>query len=516
MRGLLVVAALTLLQACGASNAPGAPGGGTGGPDAGGPGAALLTVSPQSQRLVAGSAAVSITATLTGDSGPITWALSGPGTLGANTGTATSYAPPATVQAETTATVTASAGPGLTAAVTVTIVPASAMEVTGRVVGTAGSGLQGLTVSIGDSTAVTGADGRFSIPGVNPPYDLTVVLSGATLYAGRYEGLTRHDPTLVFLYLVNSGEPNTATVSGTVSGGDPVGTAGEFTAAVFTFSAGVFDLDAIGITERNNPFTLPLSWFGPESTLGNLHVLQWKSPRPGTPPTEYTGYGDRSAIAVTRGMSLEGANVTMTVPTTGSIAGTIVPPAGYTVESRFLGLELDGLTAVPLGHVDTDATDFQFAVPGGIPATASVTVSAQRVGAGTTSRRLSRLLPGQVGISLELPTPALPTSPADGTTGVSGTTDFTWTPFQNGVHFVLFDGGTTLPNFYVVTAGTTARIPIAPALGVGLPRGASYTWFVAGFGPFASVDAFTGGVHLFPPLGETVQSVSETQGFVTE
>jgi hypothetical protein len=30
---------------------------------------------------------------------------------------------------------------------------------------------------------------------------------------------------------------------------------------------------------------------GQESITAAVHVLQWKSPGPGQPPTEYTGYG---------------------------------------------------------------------------------------------------------------------------------------------------------------------------------------------------------------------------------
>ena len=72
-------------------------------------------------------------------------------------------------------------------------------DVHGRVVGPTGVALSGLSVGIGETTAVTDADGRFSIPGVVPPYDVNVVLAETRLYVGRYEGLTRPDPTLTFL-----------------------------------------------------------------------------------------------------------------------------------------------------------------------------------------------------------------------------------------------------------------------------------------------------------------------------
>ncbi len=74
-----------------------------------------------------------------------------------------------------------------------------------------------------------------------------------------------------------------------------------------------------------------------------------------------------------------------------------------------------------------------------------MTAEAQLVGAGTTFRRVSGLVPRQVDVSFDLPTPALPISPADGATGVTGGSEFSWTPLQNGVHFVVFNGGGGVP-----------------------------------------------------------------------
>jgi hypothetical protein len=497
-----------LVVACGTSSRdPGTLGGGNGDPDAGGAGTAALTISPAGQRVLAGTGAVILHATLVGDPGPITWALSGPGTLGATSGPETTYTPPATIDTETVATVTASAHAGLSAEVQITVAPATTIDVTGRVVGPTGVALSGLTVGIGTKTAITAADGRFSISGVVPPYDLNVVLAGTSVAAGRYQGLTRPDPTIVFLFLFSTGDANTATISGTVSGGDPIGTAGEFTAAIFSTSDVRFDLDAIGVTARNNPFTLPVVWFGAESITAAVHVLQWKSPGPGQPPTEYTGYGIHDGIPLARGASVEQTDVTLTRPLTASIAGTVLAPEGYAVSSKALAIELAGLTAVPVGHADTSATDFTFAVPQGIPATASVTAEAQLLGAGTTLARISGIAPGQAGLSIALPSPSLPSSPEDGAGGVTAATTFSWTPLEHGVHVVVFNGEGNVPAVYIVTSATSVPLP-------DFPSGSTCHWFVATFGPLDSVDAFAGRASLFPALGDSFQTVSETRTFV--
>ena len=125
MRPSPLLAALVVFHAaCGPSAAPGTPGG-----------TASLTVAPEAQRVLAGTGGITLRATLVGDTTPMAWALSGPGTIGATSGPETTYTPPSSVDAETLAAVTASAGTGLSAAVQITVAPAAGMDVTGRVVG---------------------------------------------------------------------------------------------------------------------------------------------------------------------------------------------------------------------------------------------------------------------------------------------------------------------------------------------------------------------------------------------
>ena len=382
----------------------------------------------------------------------------------------------------------------------------ASLDVHGRVVGPTGVALAGLNVGIGERTAVTDADGRFSIAGVVPPYDLSVVLAGTPPSVGRYEGLTRADPTITFLLLFGTVVPNTATIAGTVSGGETIGTRGLFTTAFFTTSDAHADFIAIGITSRNNPFTLPVSWFGPEAISGTVHVLQFEAPEAGEPPTAYTGYGMHSALAVTRDGELTGADVALTAPGNATIDGTIALPAGYRVQEKTLGLEVSGLTAVPLAHVDTGDTAFTFTVPEGIPATAAVTVNADGNGAGSTSVRLSGIAPGSTGLSIVLPAPAQPIAPDDGAT-VGARTELTWNPLGHAVHLVSLTGGPGDPFVYVVTGAATARLPE-------LPSGSTYHWSVAELGPFDGIDQFTGGANLFPALGTSFQTISATRSFV--
>lgn len=383
--------------------------------------------------------------------------------------------------------------------------PSTSIDVHGRVVGPTGVALAGMTVGIGEKSTVTADDGRFDLPGVVPPYDLQVVLAGTALNVVRYEGLTRTDPTIGFLTLFSTGEPNTATIGGTVSGAEPIGTAGVFTTAFFTSDDVRFDLTSIGITSRNNPFTLPISWFGPEAISGTVHVLQFATEFPGVPPTAYTGYGTHPAVSIARDGAVVGADVTLSGPGNAAIDGTIVPPDGFRVLAKTLGLEIAG-TSLPLGHLETPGTDFAFTVPANIPATASVTVNAQSDVGGSSSRRLSGIPPGSTGITLTLPAPSRLLSPEDGATVGAGT-DFTWIPPEHAVHLLALSGGPDDPLLFIVSGASTVRLPQ-------LPAGSTYHWFVAALGPHDGIDAFAGGASFFPALGESFQAISTTRSFV--
>ena len=110
----------------------------------------------------------------------------------------------------------------------------------------------------------------------------------------------------------------------------------------------------------------------------------------------------------------------------------------------------------------------------------------------------------------------MPSTPADGASGVSPGTEFRWSAFAGGIHLVVFDGQGASPSYYVVTRETSTRIPDLTALGAAFPAGAFYDWFVVGIGPFASVDDFTGTGTLLPRVGSFDESVSDFRFFVTE
>src|SRR5882724_4241302 len=91
--------------------------------------------------------------------------------------------------------------------------PVTTITVSGLVRERGGEPISGEQVLIaGKNPVTTGADGRFSIPGVTVPYDITLLLTSHNT-ALVYKGLTRADPALLTLDRI--GPQQSATISGT-------------------------------------------------------------------------------------------------------------------------------------------------------------------------------------------------------------------------------------------------------------------------------------------------------------
>ena len=168
-----------------------------------------LVVSPKTRDLIVEGVAVTFSAALTNSTDTITWSLTGAGSIPANsTGTTVEYTPPATGGA-TTATLTATAGAlSDSAAITIAAKPVSTITVTGKVLNFDGTAAAGVNVQIDDVAAglkttktlgpvASGADGSFSISGVQAPYTLSVIPNDGVNAPQSWSNVTRTDPTLV-------------------------------------------------------------------------------------------------------------------------------------------------------------------------------------------------------------------------------------------------------------------------------------------------------------------------------
>jgi len=463
-----------------------------------------LAVSPTARTVLAGSAATTFTATLSDSSDPITWSLTGPGTISPATGAATSYTPPATATATATATLTATAG-GLTASATITVNPAGGGTVTvnGTVLLDDGTPLASAPVRIdpGAHATSTAADGTFTVSGVTTPYDLAAVHEAGKVVVA-YVGLTRTDPAAV-VPTRTAAPPfaDGATVSGTVepntgcsAGSAPCQTYLGFGSATVTGLA------------VSNPFTgvysVPLAWNGAASFQGTLHLLQG-SADPVTGRVSFW-YGARSGVTVANGQdtaeSWAPSSVTALPGATLSGTGTVAP--GYDLVNSTLSLVLPGVTIPASSCAARPAPArppcapgaFTEDAPGVAGATLTVTVAAQ--GPNGESVAVTRTGGVANGTGFDYAIQAAPTlqAPADGATGVTTSTAFSWTAFAGGVHTVIFKPDEASdPWYYVYTAGTSTTIPdlSSASASVALPAHGSYGWGISGLAP-ATIDAWAG------------------------
>jgi len=497
-RWLASLSLLCLALACG---------GGSGNNGGGGGNDPSLSISPPSATVIAGGSPVNFTAALANTTGTVSWALTGPGSISPASADTTSYTPPADVASATTATLTATSG-SLTATATITVNPPPTITVAGTVVNTAGSGVNGATVAIGAQHTTTDASGAFSLPGVTAPYDAMVIVPfGSRNAVTVFKGLTRTDPKL-FAILVPGTAPHNGTVSGGVSGGDPLPAATDNTAVAWG-SPEVTDSQTFGTT-----WSMSFEWAGPAATTGNVHALQW-APTTGI-PTAYKGYGVTTGVAVASGGNTTGVAVAMSVPAASTIGGSVTVPAGLTLTSKSLTVDFADGASFDVGTETTAATSFNYPVPTGINSTASVSAAA----AGTASQSTTRLrgiAAGSTGNAVTLLAPAVQSTPVVNATGVSTSTDFTWTPLTGGLHIVLISSGAsaTAPIYVLMTTGTSGRIPDLSSLGVVLPAATAYQWAIIALGPWSSIDDVAGGTVLVPTGNTSNTTIAGARAFTT-
>lgn len=375
--------------------------------------------------------------------------------------------------------------------------------VTGQLLDGFGQPLSGRTVLIGTRSTTSDASGQFTLTGVTTPYDLVIVEPAPSKVATVYAQLTRTDPKLRD-FGASSGPTRTATVNGNLVNGDPLPTpSGTLTGICWGSPE-----SSTGSYLAASPYALPVSWSGPTSTTGSVHALQWTVDASGT-VTGYRSHGVKTGVSLTAGNNTVGADLLLTVPLTASLSGTITVPAGYSVIDRTLTLTFADGAFFPVSGDVVSSPSFSFPVPSGIGASAIVRVTANNGGAQTTAQ-LSGLPPGTTGAALTLPAPALPIAPADQATGVTTSTDFTWTPVTGGVHFLVLSGNPGDPVFLILSGGSQARIPELSAQGLGLPAGRQYEWGLIALGPYASIDAFAA-TGTLPREGVGFQTITSTQ-----
>ncbi len=403
-------------------------------------------------------------------------------------------------------------------------------------------------------TSLTNANGEFSLAGVKKPYDIVLVES-ATGHATMYQGLTTETPTLtsfVDMYVFYGFGLNDK--SGSFKGmtnplpapqgdhnhkgvfGSPEATR-HFSISkdgeLGGFSLSTVTADSLNTLGLIGPISngVSVSWFGPTTTSGVAHALQWKRTENNLPDA-YTGYGKRDVVLADSGTTND-QNIPMTGLGSSNAGGTVTVPTGYSITNRFMSVILDehsdievaneGIKSINIlnqeslavqgGSLSALAPAFNYRTPEitgakvGVAVAARDTLSFSSLGRSVYLSK-SGLDLNDTNISLTLPEAPSLALPANNAPNVSYDTEFVWAPsgFSESVNVVFIrevqkklstTGVIGLPlsgSLAIITKDAKLKLPDLTSLGITLAPPTSgesldYQWQVTSIGPFATVDS---------------------------
>jgi hypothetical protein len=484
---------------------------------------AKLSLSPGAQSLTAGAPAVTFTAA--GGTGTYTWALapaSGVGTLSATQGASVTFTPASSMAESSAATLTVTSG-AESASVVLTVEPRA---IDGRVLTMRDlAPFPGLSVSLRNAdgtftTATTDAEGRFRFPSVPASYELVVHETEGDVYS-VYRGLTRVDPVLKALG--GSGPAGyvgpSATLAGTVSGAIPA-PGGSYAAIDVNFASPGLGLWSFPSQEfvtndsTSGEYLLNsrnLAWTGADSITGTVHALQIQ--RAAGVPTSYGGYGKRENVTVRNGDELTGQDIVLAPVEETSFSVSFDLPTGAVIDRQYVQLQYGPHSSTDL--IAQDNTNAPISLPTPKIPGASLAVRAHYYATHGYGAHVRVGVPvDATGLVLKLADVPAFEAPAEGATGVTYATTFSWAAVPDATHVVEFVPETTGPRFFVATTGTQTTLPDLSGLGASLPGGAAYAWRMLTFAPVASVDAFAvpgGGEPLFFTAMATGAPVESSQ-----
>jgi hypothetical protein len=395
------------------------------------------------------------------------------------------------------------------------------VTVSGKVVDGNLQPISGIPVLItGKASVNTDANGNFTIGNVTTPYDAALII-GTSKTAYIYRRLTRADPTL-FLLSTGPGLANSASISGLVYPASAYPEpAGRGTALALMAPEATVYGSATG-TVSPGTYSFPtFSWNGGTTITATLYALQWNYDAAFL-PVSYVRYGTHSAISITNGGTLTNVNDTMSAtPATITFSGSVTIPTGYVLGNKIAMLQFGGKAAFPLLTDKSPAITFSYKTPDITGGAIGFTVTATKSGAQSAAYRSGLALNG-TGVSLTVPAAPELSLPVDGAPSVPVGTQFSWNLFSGGLQVLYFSGPTGQPSIFIMTMAASDSLPNLASVGLPLPAAAAYTWLVAGFAPFASIDAAAGPTGFLPPgyplyimSGTGSYGITPTRSFTT-
>lgn len=339
-------------------------------------------------------------------------------------------------------------------------------------------------VSIGETTVLTDAQGRFSIADVPATYDLFAVVNpaiggGSGFYGWVYQGLTRRDPTI---QVYRGVADRSANAHVTVTNGVFSDTSETRVAFGSPDGSSSMAPNSAEVTILSG-----LSWYGPTTATGRAHALRWTVDDNGI-PTAYDAYVDQIAA----GTNDETIELPITFPntavTSAIISGTVTAATAAQRRNFVFARFTTNATMSLIG--DWDATDtFSYLVPSLANSVITVAAAAGFTGEGYSVVHKD-VSPGTTGIALSIPAPPVATAPAPGT-AVGPSSMFQWAS-DSKVFVFHAEDRELYRGLFVVTAQKQLKLPVFPAASFELRSGADHYWDVEVHRSWQTVDQAAG------------------------
>jgi hypothetical protein len=339
-------------------------------------------------------------------------------------------------------------------------------------------------VHIGDKTATTDSQGRFTIADAAATYDVALTINTSvrnipTSIAWQVQGLTRRDPTLqvsrgltdrfgsILMHASNVTFP-LATNQRIITGWS--GPDGNFTTELSS-------MDLEYLSPR---------WVGPTVSQGTAHALLFNFASPQDFPTEYT-------------FDLAGAKLGSTM-VSGSVTGS-----SLNTRINHVFLRFSDSTSLPLLDDYQAGASFSYVVPTVANAVIEVVAQDKLTGGGYAAAYADNVAPNQAGIALDIPSVPTLVAPAANKSNVDATTLFQWTGDAQ-VFLFCANSGFNYDALCVVTSKKETRLPVAPLSAIVPSANTSFSWTVETHGSFASVDEASGSEGFLSPYATEIIS----------
>lgn len=364
-------------------------------------------------------------------------------------------------------------------------------NVTGRVIDHARRAVPGVNVRIGDKTAQTDTDGRFTLD-APATYDVTLSFNNGSYRMGQVlwlvQGLTRRDPTLQVDRALPSHDA-TATIS-CKNLKAPLTASQHINIAWLSPDGSFSHLDS---TEAG--VEASIGWTGPSSTLGTAHALLYETMGSSDVPVSYLAHS-ASPLTLQAGQRTELSLDLSQSITSAAVSGKVSGP--NTLRSQEVYLSFDDATSMLLLEDHSAQDSFSYVVPRIANATVAVFAQDGVQFEGSSASYAGNVVPGQADVALKLRAQPSLVAPAAGANGVTRSTKFSWHT-DAAVSVVVITRDDSEDMAVVVTGKQETFLPFGAGPAFSPSEGVQFAWHVELHNSSASVDDAAGEMGFLYP-----------------